>query len=106
MLDLRVIEVGQYNYASHKILVESLGKDPRLRVNYRALNAKTQMEFFPMPNIEQVVESVSTASFILVIQMPLLKQEQRYIAFVISFRAYISKKIMFGLINSRYYFCK
>ena len=46
------------------ILVESPEKDPQPWVHYRALNAKTQIEYFPMLNIEEVVEKVSSVSFI------------------------------------------
>jgi hypothetical protein len=51
LLDLGVIEIGQSDYASPMILVESPGKDPRPCVDYRRLNAITRTEFFPMPNI-------------------------------------------------------
>ena len=69
------------------------------------------MEFFPLSNIEEVVEKVSAASFTLVMdltkgyfQIPLMKHAQRYAAFVTPFGEFIP--MMFGLVNSPYYFCK
>lgn len=41
MLDLGVIEPGESEYASHVILVEAPGKDPRPFIDYRKLNAVT-----------------------------------------------------------------
>lgn len=51
------------------ILVESTGKDPRPCVDYRKLNAKTRTEFFPLPNIEEVVEKVSAVPFITIMDL-------------------------------------
>ena len=53
-----MIEVDQSDYAKPMILMECPGKIPKPCINYRVLNAKTQMEFFPLSDIEQVVEKV------------------------------------------------
>ncbi|GBN02874.1 hypothetical protein AVEN_153230-1 [Araneus ventricosus] len=42
MLDLNIIEIGQSDYASPMILVESTGKDPRPCIDYRVLNASVR----------------------------------------------------------------
>ena len=68
LLELGVIEVGQSDYASPVILVESPGKDPHSCIDYRKLNSKTMTEFFPLPNIEEVVEKVSAAPFITIVK--------------------------------------
>ncbi|MCP8719654.1 MAG: reverse transcriptase domain-containing protein, partial [Asgard group archaeon] len=113
LLELGVIEVGQSDYASPMILVEVPGKDPRPCIDYRKLNAKTMTEFFPLPNIEEVVEKVSAAPFITIMdltkgyfQIPLTERAQRYAAFVTPFGSFIPKKMMFGLLNAPFYFCK
>ena len=86
------------------ILVESPGKDPGPCVNYRALNAKTRVEFFPLPHIEEVVEKVSSASNITVMdltkgyfQIPTSERARRYAAFVTPFGSFLPTKMMFGL---------
>ncbi|GFU66237.1 retrovirus-related Pol polyprotein from transposon 17.6 [Trichonephila clavipes] len=41
--------------------IESPNKDPRPCVDYRRLNEITRTEFFPLPNMEEIVEKVSAA---------------------------------------------
>ncbi|GFX70311.1 retrovirus-related Pol polyprotein from transposon 17.6 [Trichonephila clavipes] len=56
LLELGVIEIGQSDYTSPLILIESPNKDPRPCVDYRRLNEITRAEFFPLPNMEEIVE--------------------------------------------------
>ena len=107
--DRSVIRIGYYRsrsvgWSSPMILVESPGKDPGPCVNYRALNAKTRVEFFPLPHIEEVVEKVSSASNITVMdltkgyfQIPTSERARRYAAFVTPFGSFLPTKMMFGL---------
>ncbi|GFU46134.1 retrovirus-related Pol polyprotein from transposon 17.6 [Trichonephila clavipes] len=84
-----------------KPYLETPNKDPRRCVDYRRLNEITRAEFFPLPNMEEIVEKVSAAPYVTVMdlskgyfQIPLT---QRYAAFVTPFGTYIPKKMMFGL---------
>ncbi|GFU48130.1 retrovirus-related Pol polyprotein from transposon 297 [Trichonephila clavipes] len=86
-------------------------KDPRPFVDYRRLNEITRAEFFPLPNMEEIVEKVSAAPYVTVMdlskgyfQIPLTPRAQRYAAFVTPFGTYIPKKMMFGLVCAPYYF--
>ncbi|GFX28473.1 hypothetical protein TNCV_1152821 [Trichonephila clavipes] len=113
LLELGVIEIGQSDYTSPLILVESPNKDPRPCVDYRRLNEITRAEFFPLPNMEEIVEKVSAAPYVTVMdlskgyfQIPLTPRAQRYAAFVTPFGSYIPKKMMFGLVCAPNYFCK
>ncbi|GFW73186.1 retrovirus-related Pol polyprotein from transposon 297 [Trichonephila clavipes] len=113
LLELGVIEIGQSDYTSPLILVESPNKDPRPCVDYRRLNEITRAEFFPLPNMKEIVEKVSAAPYVTVMdlskgyfQIPLTPRAQRYAAFVTPFGTYIPKKMMFGLVCAPYYFCK
>ncbi|GFW50923.1 hypothetical protein TNCV_3592051 [Trichonephila clavipes] len=113
LLELGVIEIGQSDYTSPLILVEIPNKDPRPCVDYRRLNEITRAEFFPLPNMEEIVEKVSAAPYVTVMdlskgyfQIPLTPRAQRYAAFVTPFGTYIPKKMMFGLVCVPYYFCK
>ncbi|GFW60919.1 retrovirus-related Pol polyprotein from transposon 297 [Trichonephila clavipes] len=105
--------VGQSDYTSPLILVESPNKDPRPCVDYRRLNEITRAEFFPLPNMEEIVEKVNAAPYVTVMdlskgyfQIPLTPRAQRYAAFVTPFGTYILKKMMFKLVCAPYYFCK
>ncbi|GFY23428.1 retrovirus-related Pol polyprotein from transposon 412 [Trichonephila clavipes] len=111
LLELGVIEIGQSDYTSPLILVESPNKDPRPCVDYRRLNEITRAEFFPLPNMEEIVEKVSAAPYVTVMdlskgyfQIPLTPRAQRYAALVTPFGTYIPKKMMFGLVCAPYYF--
>ena len=95
------------------ILMESPGKDPRHCVDYRALNMKTCVEFFPLPHTEEVVEKVSSASYIMVrdlmkgyFQIPISERTRHYASFVTPFSSFLPTKMMFRLLNSGFYFCK
>ncbi|GFV05522.1 retrovirus-related Pol polyprotein from transposon 412 [Trichonephila clavipes] len=69
LLELGVIEIGQSDYTSSLILVESPNKDPRPCVDYRRLNEITRAEFFPLPNREEIVEKVSAAPYVTVMDL-------------------------------------
>ena len=97
LLELGIIEVGQSDWSSPINLVESPSKDPRPYVDYRALNAKTRVKFFPLPHIEEVVEKVSSASYITVMdltkgyfQIPMSERARRYATFVSPFGSFFT----------------
>ena len=113
LLEFGIIEVNQPDWLSPMILIESPGKDPRPCVDYRVLNAKTQVEFFSLPHIEEVVEKVSSASYITVMdltkgyfQIPKSEWARRYAAFITPFGSFLITKMMLGLLNSGFYLCK
>ncbi|KAF8768493.1 Retrovirus-related Pol polyprotein like [Argiope bruennichi] len=113
MLDLKIIEIGQSDYTSPMILVETQGKDLRTCTDYRRLNSIVRTQYFPLPNIKERVERVPAAKFITVIdlakrywQIPLSKQAQRYATFVTSFGTYVPLRMPFGLVNVPYFFSK
>ncbi|GFU02876.1 retrovirus-related Pol polyprotein from transposon 297 [Trichonephila clavipes] len=113
MLKLGIIEVGESDYMSPMILVEVAGKEPRPCIDYRKLNGIIRTEYFPLPNIEERVETVSAAKFITVFdlskgywQIPLSKTAQRYAAFCTSFGTYTPLRMSFGLKNAPYFFSK
>ncbi|GFW05247.1 hypothetical protein TNCV_3357661 [Trichonephila clavipes] len=113
LLELCAIEIGQSDYTSPLILVESPNRDPRPCVDYRRLNEITRAEFFPLPKMEEIVEKVSVAPYVTVMdlskgyfQIPLTPRVQRYAASVTPFGTYIPKKMIFGIVCAPYYFCK
>ncbi|KAG8173350.1 hypothetical protein JTE90_016277, partial [Oedothorax gibbosus] len=83
MLEMKVTEPGDSDFTSPMILVEAPGKDPRPCIDYRRLNKVTRTQFFPIPNIEQLIEKVAASKYISVLdlirgywQIPLSKQAQ------------------------------
>lgn len=69
MLSMKIIEVGYSDYTSPMILVEAPGKEPRPCVDYRNLNKITKTKFYPLPNIEESIETVSSAKYITVLDL-------------------------------------
>ncbi|KAG8172423.1 hypothetical protein JTE90_022106, partial [Oedothorax gibbosus] len=110
---LKIIEIGFSDCTSPMILVEAPGKDPRPCIDYRNLNKITKTKFFPLPNIEERIEIVSSAQYITVLdlskgywQIPLTERAQRLAAFVTNFGTYKPLRMPFGLKNAPYEFSK
>ncbi|GFY56709.1 retrovirus-related Pol polyprotein from transposon 412 [Trichonephila inaurata madagascariensis] len=102
MLRLNVIEKGESDFTS-LILVEAPGKEARPCIDYRRLNKVTRTKFFPLPNIEELIEKVSAAKYVSVLdltrgywQIPLSKNAQRYAAFVTNFGTFKPLRLPFG----------
>ncbi|GFX55012.1 retrovirus-related Pol polyprotein from transposon 412 [Trichonephila clavipes] len=84
MLKYQVIEIGESDYASPMILVETTGRDPRLCIDYRKLNEVIRTQFYPLPNIDHRIETVAAAKYITLLdltkgywQIPLTPKAQR-----------------------------
>ncbi|GFV20384.1 retrovirus-related Pol polyprotein from transposon 17.6 [Trichonephila clavipes] len=117
MLKLGIIEVGESDYMSPMILVEVAGKETRPCIDYIKLNGIIRTEYIyiyiPLPNIEERVEKVSAAKFIIVLnlskgywQIHLSKTAQRDAAFGTSFGTYRPLRMSFGLKKTPYFFSK
>ncbi|GFV39284.1 retrovirus-related Pol polyprotein from transposon 297 [Trichonephila clavipes] len=64
MLELKTIEPVESDFTSPLILVEAQAKDARRCIYYRRLNKVTRTQFFPLSNIEELLEKVSAAKYI------------------------------------------
>ncbi|KAF8771824.1 Retrovirus-related Pol polyprotein like [Argiope bruennichi] len=110
MLDLKIIEVGESDYMSPMILVEAPGRDPRLCIDYRRLSKITRTMYYPLPNLEDRVETVAAATYITVLDISkgisLTPRAQRIAAFVTSFGSYRPLRLPFGFKNASYFFSK
>lgn len=111
MLKLGVIEPGESDYTSPLIMVEVPGKDPRPCIDYRRLNAVTRDQTYPIPNIEERIEIVSSARYISTLdlvrgywQVPLTARASRYAAFVSPFGTFRPLMLSFGLKNAPFCF--
>ncbi|GFU48767.1 retrovirus-related Pol polyprotein from transposon 412 [Trichonephila clavipes] len=69
MLEMKIIEPGESDFTSPLILVEAQGKEARPCIDYRRLNKVTRTEFFPLPNIEELLEKVSAAKYISILDL-------------------------------------
>ncbi|GFS50508.1 retrovirus-related Pol polyprotein from transposon opus [Trichonephila clavipes] len=62
MLELKIIEPGESDFTSPLILVEAQGKEARPCIDYRRLNKVTRTQFFPLPNIEELLEKCDASN--------------------------------------------
>ncbi|GFW51951.1 retrovirus-related Pol polyprotein from transposon 297 [Trichonephila clavipes] len=113
MLELKVIETGESDFTSPSILVETQGKEARPCIDYRRLNKVTRTQFFPLPNIEELLEKVSAAKYISILdltrgywQIPLNPRAQMYASFVTTFGTLKPLRLPFGLKNAPHYFSR
>ncbi|GFV88792.1 hypothetical protein TNCV_4608371 [Trichonephila clavipes] len=114
MLELKIIEPGEsYFFTSPLILVEAQGKEAKPCIDYRRYNKVTRAEFFPLPNFEELLEKVSAAKYISILdltrrywQIPLSPRAQRYASFVTTFETFKTLRLPFGLKNAPYYFSR
>ena len=58
LLDRNVIQRSKSQYASPVVLVRKKNGQLRLCIDYRCLNAKTEKDAFPLPRIEETLESL------------------------------------------------
>ncbi|GBM47717.1 hypothetical protein AVEN_59565-1 [Araneus ventricosus] len=68
-LVMEIIEVGCSDYNSPIILVKAPGKEPWPCIDYRNLNKVTKTKFHSLPNIEERIETVSSAICITVLDL-------------------------------------
>ncbi|GBM06719.1 Retrovirus-related Pol polyprotein from transposon 412 [Araneus ventricosus] len=104
MIELKIVEPGESDFTSPLILAEVPGKDARPCVDYRRLNKVTRTQYFPLPNIEELIKKVSAAKYISVLdltreywQIPLSPRAQRYAAFVTTLGTFRPLRLPFGL---------
>ncbi|GFY73299.1 uncharacterized protein TNIN_241491 [Trichonephila inaurata madagascariensis] len=64
MLKYQVTEIGESDYASPMILVETPERDPMPCINYRKLNEVIKTQFYTLPNIEHRIETIAAAKYI------------------------------------------
>ena len=64
MLDMGIIQPSTSPWASPIVLVEKKDGNVRFCVDYRKLNLVSKFDAYPMPRVEEVLESVSAAKFI------------------------------------------
>ena len=64
MLEMGIIQPSTSQWASPIVLVEKKDGDMRFCVDYCKLNEVSKFDAYPMPRVEEVLESVSAAKFI------------------------------------------
>ena len=104
MLEEGVIEPSNSEWASPMVIIKKKDDTLRLCVDYRKLNAITELDAYPMPRIEDILDQVGQARYISTLdlakgywQVPVVEDDRHKTAFVTNKGLYQFKVMPFGL---------
>ena len=104
MLEAGVIEESKSEWASPIVLVRKKDKTLRLCVDYRRLNTVSEFEAYPMPRIEDLLDSLGKARFLTTLdlakgywQVPVQESARDKTAFITPFGLFQFTRMPFGL---------
>lgn len=104
MIKEGVIEPANSEWASPMVIIRKKDDTIRLCVDYRRLNAVTQMDAYPMPRMEDILDQVGQAKYITTLdlakgywQVPVAKEDRHKTAFITPKGLYQFKMMPFGL---------
>ena len=104
LLDKGVIEPSASEYAAPIVVVRKKSGEIRLCCDYRALNAVTRRDSFPLPRIDDCLDALGGSSFFSTLdlksgyhQVPVAPEDQHKTAFICPFGLYQWRRLPFGL---------
>jgi len=100
-------EVTHLEWLANPVLVKKKNGEWRMCVDYTDLNKHYPKDPFPLPRIDQVVDSTAGCTLLSFLdcysgyhQIALKKSDQEKTTFIMPFRAYCYNTMMFGLKNA------
>lgn len=107
LLDNRVIRESCSPFASPIVLVKKKDGSLRMCIDYRQLNSRTRRDAFPLPRIEETLDSLSGAKWFSTIdlssgyhQIPVTESDRFKTAFCTPFGLFEFNRMPFGLCNA------
>jgi len=104
MLKHGIIEPSTSEWSAPIVVVQKKDKSLRICVDYRRLNSLSEMDAYPMPRIDEVIDRLGAASFISTMdlnrgywQVPLSPESKTKTAFATPFGLYQFNVMPFGL---------
>ena len=103
----KVIEPAQSEWASPVVMVTKKDGSPRFCVDYRKLNANTIRDAYPIPRMDDCIDSLGGASIFTTLdcnsgywQIPIMPEDRDKTAFVSHAGAWQFLRMPFGLTNA------
>lgn len=107
LMEAGIVRESSSPYASPIVLVKKKDGSLRMCVDYRHLNAKTRKDAFPLPRIEESLDSLSGARWFSTLdlasgylQVPVSEQDRSKTAFCTPFGLFEFNRMPFGLCNA------
>ena len=107
MLDAEVIEPANSEWASPVVLVPKPDGSLRFCVDYRKLNSLTVKDTYPLPRMDECIDSMGEAQFFTTLdansgywQIPVAKEDRDKTTFTCHAGCYRFKRMPFGLCNA------
>lgn len=107
LLESHIIRESSSPYASPIVLVKKKDGSLRMCVDYRRLNAKTRKDAFPLPRIEESLDSLAGARWFSAMdlasgynQVPVAEKDRAKTAFCTPFGLFEWNRMPFGLCNA------
>ena len=107
MLAAGVIEPSTSEWASAPVLIRKSDGRVRYAIDYRKLNAVTRKEVYPLPLIEECLDTLVENEYFYKLdanstyrQVPVKKEDQPKIAFITKYGLYQCTRMSFGLCNA------
>ena len=107
LLESRVIRESSSPFASPIVLVRKKDGSLRMCVDYRQLNARTRRDAFPLPRIEESLDSLAGARWFSAMdlasgynQVPVAEKDRAKTAFCTPFGLFEWNRMPFGLCNA------
>ena len=99
-----IVKRSKSPWAAPVVIVEKKGGDKRLCVDYRRLNAVTKPDAYPLPRIDDLLESFQSAHWFSMLdlasgywQVEMNPKDKEKTAFIVDFRLYEFNVMPFGL---------
>ena len=107
MLQQGLIEPSSSPWSFPVVVVKKKNGKYRLCVNYKPLNDITKKDNYPLPRIDEILDSLRDAQWFSTLdlasgywQIKVKKEDQEKTAFITKFGIYQFKVILFGLCNA------
>ncbi len=107
LLETQVIRESCSSYASPIVLVKKKDGSLRMCVDYRQLNSKTRKDAFPLPRIEESLDTLTGARWFSTLdlasgynQVPVTERDKQKTAFCTPFGLFEWNRMPFGLCNA------